>query len=280
MLSKALKQDLRSFLPLWLFLSAIALGSSFLLGGSFHLLDSRFKTAGNIIGTLGITLCTAILSAYAIATMVFVGIRFYQNFYTDEGYLTFTLPVRRSTLFFSKVLSGMIFVFASAMVIFCSVSIAMMLLPSAKEVSFFVALIHSAWKAFLEIFHFSKMEFSQICVVLLAILIFLSLLLFSVLTLYLSITIGSVIAKKMKLFASIVTYYIIHAILSFCSSVGQLLFTVLSPAIELLVGSLRSVPWSIWVSLLLVGVFGFMVMILSAIYFFTQRLIEKKLNLP
>ena len=77
MLSKALKQDLRSFLRLWLFLSAIALGASFVLGGSFHLIDSRFGTAGNIIGTLGVTLGIGIWSAYWVATFVFVGIRFY-----------------------------------------------------------------------------------------------------------------------------------------------------------------------------------------------------------
>ncbi|MBQ3528452.1 MAG: hypothetical protein IJA52_07880 [Clostridia bacterium] len=51
-------------------------------------------------------LCLCGIIAYAVIGMIMILVRYYSNFFTDEGYLTFTLPVKTSTLLHSKILSG------------------------------------------------------------------------------------------------------------------------------------------------------------------------------
>ena len=46
--------------------------------------------------------------------LIFLGIRFYRSMYTDEGYLSHTLPVTANQLFLSKILvSGVWYLFIS-----------------------------------------------------------------------------------------------------------------------------------------------------------------------
>jgi len=51
-------------------------------------------------------ICLCGIIAYAVIGMIMILVRYYSNFFTDEGYLTFTLPVKTSTLLHSKILSG------------------------------------------------------------------------------------------------------------------------------------------------------------------------------
>lgn len=43
-----------------------------------------------------------VLCAFAVMAILFTVARFYKNLFTDEGYLTFTLPVNTSTIIMSK----------------------------------------------------------------------------------------------------------------------------------------------------------------------------------
>ena len=45
--------------------------------------------------------CVMAIIASAVVTELLVFVRFYKNFFTDEGYLTFTLPVSRKDLLLS-----------------------------------------------------------------------------------------------------------------------------------------------------------------------------------
>ena len=58
-----------------------------------------FAGMGVIVGALAI-------ACLIPATLVIILHRFYTNFYTDQGYLTFTLPVKASDLLWSKVIAG------------------------------------------------------------------------------------------------------------------------------------------------------------------------------
>lgn len=52
--------------------------------------------------------------AMLIMTIAFLIYRFYKNFFTDQGYLMMTLPVRPAGLVFSKLLNALIWVFFSS----------------------------------------------------------------------------------------------------------------------------------------------------------------------
>lgn len=54
----------------------------------------------------GVSFGVLALSVYGVASLVLVLRRFYCHFFTDEGYLTFTLPVSRRALLASKTLTA------------------------------------------------------------------------------------------------------------------------------------------------------------------------------
>ena len=282
MLSKILKQDLKSFLPLWLFFSAIALGASTLLGPSLNMVIYYNNAAVLVLGVLGFTLSVAVLSGYMIATVVFVGIRFYQNFYTDEGYLTFTLPVKRSTLYLSKVLSGSIFVFSSLAVVIASVCCALLLVPtsSTNSAPVLFRVLDFLWSVFELVFSNIPDNVTMILCFVVCVLIFIALEIFEVLTIYLCITVGSVIAKKLKVLVSIVCYYAVNTVIGIASSIGQIFLTSYTYDLILIIKEMPIKLVGVAILLVLVCVLGFMIALTSLIYYTTNRLIERRLNLP
>ena len=270
-----------SILPIWLFLSCLALVSSFSLGGGVNLLFSEEIGWANVVGVLLLLVSVMVLSCYFIATFVLIGVRFYRNFYTDEGYLTFTLPVKRSTLYFSKVLSGVIFMFATTLIVLLSVSIGLLLVPIEGASSVFGLVVRYLWELLRVSIQGLQKEFGTLILLVLGVLIGFCMLVYEVLVMYLCITIGSVIAKKHKLLLSIVCYYGINAVLSTISSIAQVILTIFSPFIAMAISAYASaVPGVLWANLILLAVLGFMVVVLSLMYYETRKLIENKLNLP
>ena len=280
MLSKALKQDIMAFLPLWLFLSAVAFCSSFTIGGGINLIGSESIGWANVIGVLLIVFSFMVIAGYFFATVILIGVRFYRNFYTDEGYLTFTLPVRRSTLYFSKVLSGVIFLFSTTLVILLSVSIGLMLVPVNENTTAFGFVVRYLWDALRMMIVELQGDFSTALIFVLGALILFSILVYEILIMYLCITVGSVIAKKHKVLLSIACYYGLNAILSTVSSIAQVVFVIFSPFIALAIAACATVPSVVWANLILLGVLAFMIVVLSIVYYETRKLIENKLNLP
>ena len=273
---------MRATLPLWLFLSAIALCASFIFGISLREVIFAETEIGIVFGVLGIYLAIAIFSGYSIATVIFIGIRFYRNFYTDEGYLTFTLPVKRSTLFFSKVLSGTIFLVGTTLVVITSLILALLMVPSSMQDSTPVLfeVMEFLWSLLRSIFESASDTVTMITMLTLSLLILFCLMLFEILALYFCITIGSVITKKLKVLAAIGCYYALNFAIGTISSIAQLFLMLLAGDIALVVMALSPTQLSLVVIFLLVCVLGFMMLLTSALYYASEKLIEKKLNLP
>ena len=66
------------------------------------------------------------LSVYAIAVQFILLYRFYKNKFTDEGYLTFTLPVKTTHIFWSSFLNMLIWLAISVLVVFGVVFLAVL----------------------------------------------------------------------------------------------------------------------------------------------------------
>ena len=63
-------------------------------------------------GVLGLIIFGSILIlvAFAVISSIIVFVRYYKHFFSDEGYLTHTLPVKTSTHMFSKTWSTLLWV--------------------------------------------------------------------------------------------------------------------------------------------------------------------------
>lgn len=108
MLGKLFKYEWRSIskllLPIHGFVLLFALLSRFyftISGGT----DALLNTDSTIIGTLTMLLIFAlviVISSIAIFTYIYSGYHFHKNVFTDQGYLTNTLPVNTITAFAFK----------------------------------------------------------------------------------------------------------------------------------------------------------------------------------
>lgn len=95
MFAKLLKYDLRAVFKYW-WMAAVASAIIAALGGiciSIVNVDYTKYGALQTIATLGIVLAVIGIVIFFTLSEILVLVRFYKNFYSDEGYLTFTLPV-------------------------------------------------------------------------------------------------------------------------------------------------------------------------------------------
>ena len=282
MLQKALKHDMRATLPLWLFLSAITLATSLILGLSLRdiVLNIMKEDYIPIFAILGLFLSILVIVGYLIATFIFVAVRFYQNFFTDEGYLTFTLPVPRTTLFFSKVISGCVFVLASFAVLLFTLAVALTIAPSSpvEDTPLISTLAEGLWDIFSTTFRNTNkptLILQMVAVVAIGVVF----IVYEVLAIYLCITVGSVMAKKWKVAAAILCYYVANIAVNLISTLGQFVALFGAAPFWLVLSSLPPITAGVVELLLLIVAFSFFVILTSAIYRVCTHLIEKKLNL-
>ena len=108
MLKKCLKYDLRAIHRIWWILAVSMLAASVVVAVcvrafSQNMWDMSMDTTGldvfvTLFGGAGAVLGFIAMAACLSVSLILVYWRTYTHFYTDEGYLTFTLPVKRSTL--------------------------------------------------------------------------------------------------------------------------------------------------------------------------------------
>lgn len=109
-LGKLLKYDFYSifkyFIPMSLFILLYSCFGTLL----FKVNDSKAFENNGLLGILiAFTLAAYIIViiAYYIITQALIVVNFYKSMVTDTGYLTHTLPVKKSTLIISKLISGL-----------------------------------------------------------------------------------------------------------------------------------------------------------------------------
>ncbi|MCM1056635.1 MAG: hypothetical protein NC517_03385 [Firmicutes bacterium] len=69
---------------------------------TYYSQDSFGASVLNLVSVFTLILYAIMLAAVAIGIIAYLGVRFYRTMYTDEGYLTHTLPVTEGKLLFAK----------------------------------------------------------------------------------------------------------------------------------------------------------------------------------
>jgi len=207
MLKKCLKYDLRANYKRWLILSLIALSFS-VIGGLFLGIGLAAGEEAVVLETICFIICALSILAvqvYPIAVLVITSERCYKSFFTDEGYLTFTLPVSRRTHLNSKIISTEIFGAATTLVILVSVVI-MIAIKSLFDGGALVEIIKMSFSKLLS-FDFGG-RFHSVMLVVSALLLLPLISNFDNLLIHFCIIFGSVVAKKHKIDLIIITIYV------------------------------------------------------------------------
>ena len=109
MLGKLMKYDMKymsRILP-WLYLAALV--TAVLCAGFIMIAHETVILSFAIV--LLPSLCTFTTEAVVVLTVVFMIMRIYRSMFSDEGYLTFTLPVKCGSIVDSKILTGAVWSF-------------------------------------------------------------------------------------------------------------------------------------------------------------------------
>ena len=275
MLKKLLKYDLKAVLKYWWIAALSSIVLSFAGGWSISVFmnEKELPTVLYIVATIVSIVAVLGVSIFYLATAIFIYTRFYKNLFTDEGYLTFTLPVKRTQLLNSKLLTSLITSSMTILVIFIDVIIAICVglsdvLPNKEQ-------IHTFWNDFgTEIV--DSVGFYLIVYFVEALLLILLCSLLATLFVFCCITVASIIAKKAKIITAIGIYYFASSIFSSLLSIFWL-FSVGSIGYWL-----DAIPenyvYPVLALLLLLGIF-FVGILCSAFYSLQYWMLDRKLNL-
>lgn len=119
MLLKLIKHELKTSYKFLFLCHAFILLLAVLLTG--FLLSPTLMLGMSVAAIALLYICTITASIFGM--QIYIGIRFYKNLFTDEGYLMHTLPTTPATLLHSKIITGVIWTCFNALVVAISLGI-------------------------------------------------------------------------------------------------------------------------------------------------------------
>lgn len=275
MLSKLLKYDLRALFKYWWIVALSSVCLTFVGGISLKIFLYPTTNADTplvtVLAFFGLIVTVIGLSAFLMATEIFIYVRFYQNLFSDEGYLTFTLPVRRRDILNSKIISGLIVNFLTVILLLAEILV--IIIIGIDQATLYV------WSESIGMFLRGTLEllgaWSAVYIIEALIGILFIVTAGYLLTL-ICITFAAVVAKKHKVIAAIAFYYITNAVISFISQMG-LMFGSVS-----LAGILEEIPTDSHFAVLSLMALSLVLSvgaIALALYSVEHYLLDRKLNL-
>ena len=221
MLRKMLKYDMRAFRRVAIALTIVSLLAA-ALGGAAMSISELYD---NIEGYELITSSAGLLGIFCVISIIVVTVvlsfmpfvRFYKNLFTDEGYLTFTLPIRRQDILLSKTLSNFLSLLYAVVLLFASMIVmgvvgTLISPPLATPPSYDdPAVIEIHW---------------ILGYLVLILILSLVSLLFQICVVQLCITLGAVLVRRAKIIVAIAIYYGINMGLQFIAQFVAIFVTL------------------------------------------------------
>lgn len=279
MLGKLLKYDLRSVFKYWWIAAVVSLSlavAAGLLIPMGFVENTKYEVVQVLCAIIAV-LCIVGMCLLPLVGSVLIIVRFYKHFFTDEGYLTFTLPVKKHTLLNSKLLMTFIFQLASVLVLILDFVIvyALGLLEVFTEFAIWNEIKYGLDLIMGDI----VMSVGNMWILYLVELIIIGVasVFVSAMLIYLCITAASVISKKYKVLVAIGLYYGANSVISFISQ-----FSVMGGNYWLMLPVLNTPEHvnSVWlIAAVLLLVAGVYVAVGAAMYVLENYLLERKLDL-
>lgn len=208
MFGKLMKAEWRASRRVIGALCAVVLISGALLGllGNLLLRESSgsWQLPGFVNVLFSLLSVAAVLAvALSLAASVFYALwRYYRSRFTEEGYLTYTLPVNNHQLMLSSILASVLEILLVGLATVAAVAMAFSIF--AAELPWNEVDWGLVWSRFEELLHGLRPVVGDVLLVLLnMVLMFLA----TLLTLMLAVTIGATAAKKHPVLLAIAVYY-------------------------------------------------------------------------
>lgn len=259
MLGKLIKYEWKAtaklLIPLNIFLILISIAGRIMI--SFKIFNTENS---NIFAVLCIMLYVMSIFVICVLTFVYLIGRFYKNFYSDEGYLMFTLPATPHQLLISKLLIAFIWDLINTIITIGSLLFLLSSDVGLKEAISQFPLVIKEMSEFLKI--------TETGIYALIIFFIIVSILHQFLTFYVSISIGQLYSRH-KLVGSGVAYIAIYIITSIISFAGMIILGYSPVGNTNNITDISFLYFSLAVTVVLSFIF----------YFVTEFLMKKHLNL-
>ncbi len=270
MFGKLLKYDFTHYLKLWIIGAVTVIAMSFVGGFCLSQLGWLYRTNNTFIAlifTLAVIITVVSFIAFSILTTVLICMRYAKNCFSDQGYLTFTLPAKKSTIFNAKFINGIIYyIMCVAIEIICFlIFLGIGIKNFMYELSDFIYF-------FLYIFSPFNLGIYFWFYLIIGIVLLILSCLFSVSMIYFCITFAGTKVRKNKVLAGIGIYYLFSIILGIVSQLASYLLIFVLQGRDY---NLNNEAVIVLLLLLAVWLFG----AVSALYFSQLHMLDKKLDL-
>lgn len=250
---------------------------------AFHEAEIDNVTVLDVAGIFSLFLYIFAVIGVMWGSFIFLGVRFYRSMYSEEGYLTHTLPVTAHQILFSKILVSSLWYLA--ITLFMVISVVCLVFAVVNHAVVALSGDSNLWaelmQAWEEVWPELRAELRRefgMNINLLGVLYLIMILISpfsSIITLYGAITVGQ-LSSKHKVMMSIVSYFVINVVISIISTVVTLPITI-SQSIK----SLNSYSNQVMVNSTgtYIVTIVLTIAIAAALYFASHYIITKKLNL-
>lgn len=263
MLGKLIKYDLKYGYKIIFIVHAVLMVACIM--GRFVLNKVDFRAPSEALGAMlaiFIALFALLIAGVSFATCAVIAVRFYRNLFTDEGYLTWTLPATPLEHLWSKIISGVIWYTFDILLCYLGLLI---LVTGDNVVSLYTQIAPEMTEAL-------GMSLSSFTLYIVLFSLFSTLA--SVIMIYASITIGQLFPGH-RILGAIISYFALSFIIQIFTLVCMLLFNLFPYVGDTMTGSTAS--HYLFSSLGL----GVLLVTITAIpeYFITHYIMKKKINL-
>ena len=286
MLGKLLKYEFRAtarvFLPLYAVLLVLSAAARLIYGAQMH------EASGTLLNILTVVVTIAViglLTAVAVVTVILICRRFWQNLLGREGYLMNVLPVSKSAHVWAKLIAAAVWTLLSTVMSVCALAI---MLGELANLSSFRSM-YEGWQMLWAQLHEMGVAGQTRLLIVQSVVHVLLGLLSSVLEIYAAMCIGQ-LANKHRIWASVGAYFGIGIVKSVVysrllllraarytgMSFGGLQIRIDDSAVEAFDDIHTALPV---INTELLWMLGLTLVFCAVLFFVTQWLLKKHLNL-
>jgi len=266
MFAKLLKHDCKAMFRHWWIAAASSVLLAIIAGICLNIVTVSYTTHLTIQAVAYILLIFSIIAIFFFPTLAAILMfrYFNKNFFHDEGYLTFTLPVSKTALLSSKLVTGTIFAVFSTIVFGLDLIL--------------IAIINGEYLSDIRYLMFKWVPnylYEDLSMAITTIVInfaILAAIATSTAFIFLCITLANIIAKKRKLLVGLGIFYAIQMVLVIFART-----VISSGALDLMCREAKK--FDIYQPFTALAILAVIVILGAAIYLINLYLLDKKLNL-
>ena len=234
MLGKLIKYDFKALkktlLPLCFGAVALSVFVTILMR-LFYLYQDYSQNLSRVLDDIFGTVLTLLLIfgflglvAAAIVSWFLILKRYYQNLFKDDGYLTFTLPVKTSGILLSKLISSTIWSLITSLFAIVSIAIFVVFGTSRQFINMdAIDTFSRIWEAYWSTPLLTLKDY--IIIPIIFTILVLSSVVQNILLLFLAITLGNQVSRKHKILGSVGMYFVVNTVASIIVSTAMILLT-------------------------------------------------------